>query len=317
MEAPDTAMPDHALRWRTDLSVFLWMLVLAVAAYAPVACMQYALKWDMVDCYLPWRHFAADAFAHGTFPLWDPYQSLGYPIYGDLRSVFYPDALFAGIFLGGFGVRTLHVLFIVHLALAGTGMYLLAGHFARRTAAVAPAATVRLRLEMDDVAWELTGPMRCALVTPDEKRAVTARLGPDPLRRNADPTRFRDRVLASAKPIGLLLMEQDVIAGVGNVYRSEVLNIVGIDPRRPGRSLHPDEVDAIWAEVVRQLRLGVRRNRIVTMDRAELSKPISRLLRGEGRYVYKQERCGRCGTELDVFDVAGRTAWSCPTCQPG
>jgi len=193
----------------------------------------------------------------------------------------------------------------------------LIGHFARRTAAVAPAATVRLRLEMDDVAWELTGPMRCALVTPDEKRAVTARLGPDPLRRNADPTRFRDRVLASAKPIGLLLMEQDVIAGVGNVYRSEVLNIVGIDPRRPGRSLHPDEVDAIWAEVVRQLRLGVRRNRIVTMDRAELSKPISRLLRGEGRYVYKQERCGRCGTELDVFDVAGRTAWSCPTCQPG
>lgn len=127
-EASTVAPPGY-----TDLRVFLWMLLLAVLAYAPVAFMQYSLKWDMVDCYLPWRYFAADGFAHGVFPLWDPYQSFGYPIYGDLRSVFYPDALLSGLFLGGFGIRTLHVLFILHLAMAGTGMYLLAGHFTRRT----------------------------------------------------------------------------------------------------------------------------------------------------------------------------------------
>jgi endonuclease-8 len=106
------------------------------------------------------------------------------------------------------------------------------------------------------------------------------------------------------------------VAGVGNVYRSEVLNIVGIDPRRPGRAIGRDEFEAIWAETVRQLRLGVKRNRIVTMSADDLPRPLNRLRRGEGRYAYKQEACGRCLTVLDVYPLAGRTTWSCPTCQP-
>jgi endonuclease-8 len=111
-------------------------------------------------------------------------------------------------------------------------------------------------------------------------------------------------------------MDQAVVAGIGNVYRSEVLNIVGIDPRRPGRSVSGEECAAIWDETVRQLRLGVRRNRIVTMSGEDLPRPLNRLRRGEGRYVYKQETCGRCATPLDVYPLAGRTTWSCPTCQP-
>ena len=106
------------------------------------------------------------------------------------------------------------------------------------------------------------------------------------------------------------------LAGIGNVYRSELLNIVGIDPRRPARRVARTEFDDLWRETVRQLRLGVRRNRIVTMRTDELPRPAARLARGEGRYVYKQDRCGRCDTELDVFPLAGRTTWRCPRCQP-
>lgn len=168
----------------------------------------------------------------------------------------------------------------------------------------------------DQVAWDLTGPMTCAVITPDERKAVVATLGPDPLRRDADPERMWARLQRSTKPIGLLLMEQDVVAGIGNVYRSELLNIVGVDPRRPGKQLARDEFDHLWAETVRQLRLGVRRNKIVTMSSDELTKPVSRMVKGEGLYAYKQERCGRCQTELDVFPLAGRTTWRCPTCQP-
>lgn len=182
----------------------------------------------------------------------------------------------------------------------------------------APSGTTRLRLEPadDDVAWDLIGPMLAAVITPRDKREVTARLGPDPLRKDADPEKTWGKLQRSTKPVGLLLMEQDVIAGIGNVYRSEILNIVGVDPRRPGRAVLREEFDAVWAETVRQLKLGVRRNRIVTMSADELPRPLSRLRRGEGRYVYKQEHCGRCGTELDIYPIAGRTTWSCPTCQP-
>ncbi len=194
----------------------------------------------------------------------------------------------------------------------------LIGKWFRRPGPPWPDATptTRLRLAGRDAAWDLTGPMLCSVITPSEKRAVTAKLGPDPLRRDADPEQLWARLQRSAKPVGLLLMEQDVVAGIGNVYRSELLNIVGVDPRREGRKLQRDEFDALWAETVRQLRLGVRRNKIVTMSQAELSRPISKLRRGEGRYAYKMERCGRCHTELDVYPLAGRTTWSCPTCQP-
>ncbi|WP_421119245.1 Fpg/Nei family DNA glycosylase [Aquihabitans daechungensis] len=182
-----------------------------------------------------------------------------------------------------------------------------------------PTSTTRLRLEPsggEPLAWDLIGPMLAAAITPVDKRAVMARLGPDPLRKDADPERTWAKLQRSDKSVGLLLMEQDVIAGIGNVYRSELLNIVGVDPRRPGRAVQREEFEALWAETVRQLKLGVRRNRIVTMSADELPRPLSKLRRGEGRYVYKQEHCGRCGTELDIYPIAGRTTWSCPVCQP-
>ncbi|QXC62763.1 hypothetical protein KSP35_08245 [Aquihabitans sp. G128] len=179
-----------------------------------------------------------------------------------------------------------------------------------------PISTTRLRLAGDDAAWDLTGPMVCSVVSPDEKAAVVAKLGPDPLRRDGDPERMWAKVHRSSKSIGLLVMEQDVVAGIGNVYRSELLNIVGVDPRRPGTAVTREEFDALWAETVRQLRLGVRRGKIVTMGQDELGRPISKLRRGEGRYAYKQEVCGRCHTVLDVYPIAGRTTWSCPVCQP-
>ena len=155
----------------------------------------------------------------------------------------------------------------------------LIGKWTRRTSPPpAPVGEVRLRLEGPTHTWDLSGPMACALITPDER--------------------------------------DQVIAGIGNVYRAELLNIVGIDPRREGRALTRDEVERLWAESVRQLRLGVRRNKIVTMRTDELARPVSRLRPGEGRYVYHQEACGRCGTPVVDRRIGGRRISSCPTCQP-
>jgi len=193
----------------------------------------------------------------------------------------------------------------------------LIGQFRRHPAPVPdPVGLVRLRLATDAAAWDLSGPTVCRLITPDERRAVIAKLGPDPLRRGADPGRFVGRVRASDRPIGALLLDQGVVAGVGNVYRAEVLHLHGIHPETPGRALGEIQVIALWDELVRQLREGVRRNRIITLRSEDRPRGLSRLGKLDVLYAYHQEACRRCGSPLERLEVAGRRIDACPTCQP-
>jgi len=110
------------------LGVFATMLLVCAVAFSGLALMQESLKWDAMDCNLPWRYFVGESMTHGIFPLWNPYQHFGYPIHADMRSVFYVEGLIIGL-AGGYSVALLSVLFLLYLSVAGTGMYLLAGHF--------------------------------------------------------------------------------------------------------------------------------------------------------------------------------------------
>ncbi len=101
-----------------------------------------------------------------------------------------------------------------------------------------PRGALRLRLtaEADDgpVWLDLRGPTACEVLTPAERDSVLARLGPDPLRKDADPDRAYARVARSRRLVGELLMDQAVLCGVGNVYRAEALYRAGLSPFRPG-----------------------------------------------------------------------------------
>jgi endonuclease VIII len=180
--------------------------------------------------------------------------------------------------------------------------------------APAPSPNLRLRLEGDVTAWDLTGPMTCELRDPDVVDQVAGTLGPDPLRRRADPQPFIDAVRRSRKPIGALLLEQSVIAGIGNVYRAEILHLAGIDPSTPGRSLSEDEVRTLWRLAVEQLRLGLKRNRIVTVPLG--GRRLANISREESFHVYKQERCRTCGAGVVRVPIGNRTSYACATCQP-
>jgi endonuclease-8 len=175
--------------------------------------------------------------------------------------------------------------------------------------------TIRLRLRSGTACWDLTGPTRCELVTPDERAAVVATLGADPLRRNPDVTSARERFRTSSQPVGALLLDQRVIAGLGNIYRAEILFLCGIDPCRPANRVSDDEFAAIWAESVRLLRIGVRTGRIITTDPAEIGRARSRMTQDDTLYVYHREHCRRCGSALGTTVLAGRPIQSCPTCQ--
>ncbi len=123
--------------------VFLAFLLLTVIAYWQIALLQNSLKWDMLGCYLPWRYHVGECLQSGVFPFWNPYTHYGYPIHADLRSVWYPETFLIGL-TTGYSYLTLHLLFVVHLALAGLGMYLLSTHFTSdwRASFVAGAAYV-------------------------------------------------------------------------------------------------------------------------------------------------------------------------------
>ena len=115
---------------------------------------------------------------------------------------------------------------------------------------------VRMRMIEARHGSDLRGPAACEVFTEGEVEAVESRLGPDPLRPDADPERAWARMSRSRSPIGSLLMDQSVIAGVGNVYRAEVLFRHNIHPNRAGRNLTRAEFDALWADLVELMEIG-------------------------------------------------------------
>jgi endonuclease-8 len=196
----------------------------------------------------------------------------------------------------------------------------LIGKFRRKPAPVpAPVGEVRLRLETGTVAWDLSGPMACAIDTPAMRARVLEKAGPDPLRRDADPDRFVHALARRATPIAAALLDQGAVSGIGNVYRAEICFLCGIHPLTPAKSLAAEQAKALWATSVDLLTIGLRLNRIVTRDPAEVgARSPGRVPDDERLYVYKRggEPCRRCTTSIIGADVAGRRVWWCPGCQP-
>jgi endonuclease-8 len=177
---------------------------------------------------------------------------------------------------------------------------------------------LRLRMTSGDAWLDLRGPTACEVYTPAEKAAVLARLGPDPLRKDADPERAWARISRSRASIGQLLMDQAVIAGIGNVYRAEVLFRAGLSPFTPGNQLRRTTWDALWEDTGTLMRAGVRAGKIVTtapQDRARRSGPATR---ADAHYVYRRAGldCRRCGAQVRTEVMAARNLFWCPHCQP-
>jgi endonuclease-8 len=175
-----------------------------------------------------------------------------------------------------------------------------------------------MRMSTEAATVDLSGPTACEIFTKAERDAIVARLGPDPLRRDARPAVVVERVQRSKQPIGALLLDQRVISGLGNVYRAEALFLNGIHPRRAGKDLDAAEVEALWSTSVAMLRRGVKDNRIITVHHLDDDRPGRTRLtkRGTATYVYHRDRCVRCGTAVETADLGGRPCFFCPTCQP-
>ncbi len=204
---------------------------------------------------------------------------------------------------------------VVHVHL---GLY---GRFSdERLPTEEPRGQVRMRMIGETHYADLRGPTACALLTDPEAEAIRARLGADPLRDDADPDRAWTRISRSAAPLATLLMDQSVIAGVGNVYRAEVLFRLGLDPQLPGRALRREQWDAIWADLVELLRAGYAVGKIETLrpEHDPSLYPMDNVVPcARAVYAYRRtgEPCLVCGTPIAHARHLARNLFWCPVCQ--
>lgn len=169
---------------------------------------------------------------------------------------------------------------------------------------------------------DLRGATACELLTADQRAAVLDRLGPDPLREDADWSRAWSRVSRARTPIGALLMDQAVLAGVGNVYRAEVLFRHRMHPLRPGNTLRRSQFESMWHDLVTLMHEGVRTGRIDTVHAHHTPEAMARPPRvddhGGEVYVYRRhgQPCYVCAAKIRTEVLAGRNLFWCPRCQP-
>ena len=179
-----------------------------------------------------------------------------------------------------------------------------------------PVGQVRLRLLSGNSLADLRGPTACEVLTPGEVRAIERKLGPDPLQ--LDPKKLKKaefirRVKKSQVSIGQLLMNQEIIAGIGNVYRAELLFRAGQSPFTPGTEVPDLVLETIWEDAARLMRIGVKKGMMLTREDKLRGRPkIS-----DRYYVYKRQglRCRECGGVVSISLMQARKLYWCESCQ--
>lgn len=183
-----------------------------------------------------------------------------------------------------------------------------------------PVGAVRLRLMTERTVADLRGPTVCELLDREGVDAVLARLGPDPL--VGDPAEGKQRFMAAVQrrraPIGQLLMDQAVVAGIGNIYRAEMLYRARLDPFVPGNEVPSTKLQDLWDDWVALLKTGVEVGRMMTID--DLTGDAYQRALADVRHrhwVYGRagEPCRTCGTSIALTEMQQRKLYWCPTCQ--
>ena len=183
-----------------------------------------------------------------------------------------------------------------------------------------PVGQVRVRLLTDHCLADLRGPIACEVLSTEEVAVVIAKAGPDP-RIDAGPDAeqaFVERLTTRGSPVGLLLMDQGVVSGIGNVYRAEMLFRARLDPHTPGKRVPTDVARALWRDWAELLEDGVRTGAMVTregLDREGRARALAEPTERHAVYHRTGDPCLVCGTPVRVEAMGGRNLYWCGVCQ--
>lgn len=203
---------------------------------------------------------------------------------------------------------------IVHLRMTG--------HLLVQPGPIEPDAHTHVVLELDDgrqLHFQDTRKFGRLWLTADPA-PVLARLGPEPLEAAFLPEVLAQKVAGRKAPIKNLLLDQTVVAGVGNIYADEALHQAGIHPARAGGGLTAEELEKLHAAI--QAVLGAA---LANGGSSLGASSVQNYVRPTGEpgafqtahRVYKRagQPCLRCGTPIERIVIAQRSAHFCPHCQ--
>lgn len=183
-----------------------------------------------------------------------------------------------------------------------------------------PVGQVRARLVAEHGWADLRGPSACEVLTVPEADAVRARLGPDPLAPGtpaAGREEFARRLGATGTVVAAALMNQSLIAGVGNIYRAEALFRAGLDPWTRSRDIPGGRLGSLWDDVCALMADGVRDGHIITTRPGHRTDRQAPVWPDHAYYTYQRQGlpCLVCGTPIRLIELSARKLYWCPGCQ--
>lgn len=153
------------------------------------------------------------------------------------------------------------------------------------------------------------------LLPAEEWARESDRLGPEPLSDGYGPGDLGEALAARRAPVKNLLLNQELIAGVGNIYASEALHEARIDPRRAGRDLGREEVDRLHGAVRSVLREALAHAGTTFRDYRAVDGRSGRFQERLAVYARDGRPCRSCGEGIRRVVLAGRSTFFCPACQ--
>jgi endonuclease-8 len=157
------------------------------------------------------------------------------------------------------------------------------------------------------------------IVRTEDEGTLVDYLGPDLLGADWDAElALANLRLDPDREIGLALLDQRNLAGIGNVYRAEMLFRARLNPFTPGRELREEQVRALWKDWTKLLKIGVETGQMLTMDGLRGKKYTAAMAyRADRHWAYHRtgEPCRVCGTPIRMQELGGRKLYWCPTDQ--
>ena len=184
----------------------------------------------------------------------------------------------------------------------------------------------------DHVRWQLDNDLELRLndtrrfgavwlLSPEKARDLEsgffAGTGPEPFSRRCTPAHFMALAKKRRQPVKTFLMDSKVVAGIGNIYASEILMAAGIHPLRQASTLEEDDWQCLIPLMRRILTLAIECGGSTISDFINASGESGYFQMNFKVYGRKGQACRQCGTLIEKMQINGRASYFCPSCQEG